>query len=69
MLNKVKYGIIITVVLQILRLIAPDVEVPADMETMINGIINSVLVIIPWVMSYFVKETKVTTAGLTLAKP
>ncbi len=64
MLNKIKYGVIITFALQVLKMVG--LEVAPEIEPALNGLIGNILILIPWVASFFIKETEATTDGLTL---
>jgi hypothetical protein len=66
MLNKIKYGIIVTFVFQALKMFLPDLEIPEDIEPAINSLIESVVIIVPWVVAFFTKESKETLKTLTL---
>ncbi len=69
MLNKVKMIGIVGLVLGIVRAAVPGANVGeegGDFQTAVEVLINSLYVIIPIAIGWFVKETKKTTDALTL---
>ena len=46
MLNKVKYGVIITFALQAMKMFG--IEVAPEIEPALNGLVGAILVLIPW---------------------
>lgn len=65
-LNKIKYGAIIAFVLELLR--QSGFEVPTDVESAINTLIASLIVLVPWVAAFFIKESKETVKALKISK-
>lgn len=59
MLNKLKIGMIIGIVLTALRQFLPDVDFPAGLE-------DAIILLIVFVAQFFVRETKATVDGLSL---
>ena len=65
MLSKIKYGVVITVAFQALRLF---VDVPVSIEEAIRALVENSLILFPWFMAWFVKESKANLKGLKLKK-
>ena len=61
MLNKVKIGAVIAVVLMVAKAFVPDLDIPEGLE-------DSLMLVIVFVAQFFIKETPTTVAGLKLNK-
>ena len=59
MLNKVKIGMLVGVVLTVVKAFLPDLDVPSGLE-------DAVILVIMFVTQFFVRETEETVKGLTL---
>ncbi len=59
MLNKVKIGMLVGILLSAVQFFLPELELPA-------GLAEAVTVVVAFVVAFFVKETDETVAGLTL---
>jgi hypothetical protein len=57
MLNKVKIGMLVGIVLSAVQFFLPDLELP-------DGLSEAVTVVVAFVVAFFVKETPETVANL-----
>lgn len=61
MLNKVKLGMLVGVVLTVMKAFLPDLSVP-------DGLEDAVILVVMFITQFFVRETQETVDGLTLKK-
>ncbi len=57
MLNKLKIGMLVGILLSAVQFFLPDLELPV-------GLAEAVTVVVAFVVAFFVKETPETVAGL-----
>ncbi len=65
MLDKLKVITVVGLFLQVLRVFIPSLEVPDDFGMVLGGLVESLYVIIPVVIGWFVPEREATIDGLT----
>lgn len=58
MLNKVKIGMLIGIILSAVQFFLPDLDIP-------QGFAEAITVVISFIVAFFVKETDETVAKLT----
>ena len=59
LLDKLKVVLIVGIVLQALRVFLPDLPTPAEFQTQVNVLVDSLFVVIPVIAGWFKKESAV----------
>jgi hypothetical protein len=61
-LNKIKYGAVVAFVVDLIRQFGG--EVPGDVESALEKMAESLVVLIPFIMAFFIKESEETKKRL-----